>query len=653
METISSRKFFQTFLWVTIATGLFAAIQTVQRSAELEIILWRSKWVFLTGVFALNIVIGLFMVRYLSTSASGGILERLESFSAHRFFGFLLVIFGVFLPWVFRLYIFGDILPQGMPILWIFLWAALLQTVGLRWWTGRSWHILFAAVILTQGLAYHFYGQFTSVTEYPFSIGYSEASRHYYASTIFAQKLYGIELPFPFLHPTRYFLLSIPFFVDGLPLWFHRLWQSLLWLGLTSASSILLARRLKLHGWMLFLFSAWVFLFFMQGAVYYHLQVSVILILAGISMDRPVRSFVFVLLASIWAGASRVNWFPVPAMLAIVIYILETPNPVRGLRYWVTPFLWGLFGLVFAVGSQFAYISISGNADARAFGSSFSSDLLWNRLFPNETTPLGILPAILIVSLPLFTALWQMLRGKLFNLYFLRWVVPLLALLVLFLGGLAVSTKIGGGGDLHNMDAYLVMLALISGYFFAGRVAADADLPQGWGRIDWTVMAAVIIIPIYFALPRIGFMFNYDRAGVDRDVEKLQQVVTESVANGGEVLFVTERQLLTFDILHGIPLTSDYEQVELMEMAMSGNQEYLETFYTDLKNRRFSLIIAEDQKYVMRKEGAFTEEDNAWVKFVGVPLLCEYKTLDTLSSVNIQIFVPRPNQHECKDPFAD
>jgi hypothetical protein len=431
------------------------------------------------------------------------------------------------------------------------------------------------------------------------------------------------------------------------------MWQALLWIGLTAASSILLARRLRLSGWMQFFIASWAFLFFLQGAVYYHLQVCVILILAGVSTKHTWRSFIFILIASIWAGASRVNWFPVPAMLAIAIYLLETPVGNKGWRYWATPFVWGICGLGFAIVSQFIYISISGNADVRAFGSSFTSDLLWNRLLPNATSPLGILFEILIVSAPLFLAMAQMLRGKIARLQPLRWLAILALLAALFLGGLAVSTKIGGGGDLHNMDAFLVMSALIASSFFARCVVGDDQSNPAWGQIHWSVTAAVLLVPLGFALPGIRSFQSYDQASVEKDIQRLQQVASEAVNNGGQVLFVTERQLLTFNELENIPLTPEYEQIELMEMAMAGNHQYLENYYADLREHRFAIIFAEEQKYGSKKEGAFVEEDNAWVRFIGAPLLCEYKPVESLTSANIQIFVPRPNPPSCKDPFSE
>jgi hypothetical protein len=315
----------------------------------------------------------------------------------------------------------------------------------------------------------------------------------------------------------------------------------------------------------------------------------------------------------------------------------------------VTPFIWGVCGLGAAFISQFIYINLSGNADVRTFGSSFTSDLIWSRLLPNETFPMGILFGILLVSAPLFLSLLQILRGKLSYLHPLRWLALLFLLLILFAGGMTVSVKIGGGADLHNMDAFLVMLALIAVSFFATRVVGEREAKPAWGLIHWSVAVSALLVPIGFALPQIGFFQSYDQTTVGKDIRMLQ----ESTKNvNGEILFVTERQLLTFDEIQNVSLVPEYEQMELMEMAMSGNRDYLEKFYADLQNHRFALLIAEEQKFTQQKQGAFIEENNAWVRLVGAPILCNYKPVATLSSTNIQIFIPRENNPDCKDPFT-
>lgn len=656
MKSISSRTFWQTFLWASILLSLLAVYGTVQQASKLEIILWRSKWLYVLLLFAFNILAGLFLLRWPARDDSNHWIEKIEfknRSSAFRWFGIVLLVLGFALVWIIRLFVFGNILPGIFPILWMFLWMSLLQSLGLKLITDRSWPALFALTILVQGLVYQIYGHLSVITDFPFSIGYSEAARHYYASLYFAKSIYDEDLALPFLHPSRYLLMSIPFLIKGLPLWFHRMWQALLWIALTGTSSVLLARRLQLKGWMSIFIAAWAFLYFLQGAVYYHLQVCVILILVGVSARRPGRSLLFVILSSLWAGISRVNWFPVPAMLGISIYLLEMPLAQKGWHYWITPFIWGVSGIAAALASQFLYISISGDADVRSFGSSFTSDLLWNRLLPNENFPPGVLLGLLIVSLPLILALYQMIRGRLASLHPLRWLALLSLLLVLLLGGMVVSVKIGGGGDLHNMDAFLVLLALIATSIIAGLVAGEQGTEPAWGQVSWPVTVAAILVPLGFALPQIGFLPRYDTVNAQKDVQRLQQVTSDVIANNGQVLFVTERQLLTFDMVKNVPLVSEYEQIELMEMAMSGNRAYLEQYYADLKNHRFAIIIAEDQKFTTQKEGAFVEENVAWVKYVGAPLLCAYKPSETLVSTNIVVFVPRPSNPDCKNPFQD
>lgn len=646
MKPVSPKNFWQIFTIATIVISVFALQQTTERIAELDISLWRSKWIFVLGLFSLNIITGILLLTQLPHKNGARWIEKLEFDKVNKKLGLLFIFLGFPLVWVFRLVIFADTLPQIAPIFWVFLWASLIQSLGLKIFGGIKWHFAFVFVILLQGLIFQIYGNFTILSEYPFSIGYSEASRHYYASLFHAKSLYGIDLPFPFLHPTRYMLMSLPFLVNGLPLWAHRLWQSILWVGLTAASSILLARRLRLNGWVFFFVSAWAYLYFLQGAVYYHLQVCVILILWGILPKEFWRSLIFVLLASFWAGMSRVNWFPVPAMLAIAIYILENAINNKGWRYWATPFVWGISGLAASVFAQFFYINISGNADVRNFGSSFSSDLLWNRLLPNDIFS-GVLIGITIVSAPLILLIVQRMRGARANIHPLRLAGLLGLILTLFFGGLAVSVKIGGGGDLHNMDAFLVMLALIASALFAERVETEDGEVSAWGQPTPGVIAAALLVPLLFAIPRIGFSYRYDPIGAQSDIQILQKYAQ---ASSGEVLFITERQLFTFGELKNIPLIPEYEQIELMEMAMSGNRDALELFYADLNTHRFANIIAEEQKFTLQKKGAFKEENNAWVRYVGAPILCAYKPVEMLKTTNIQIFVPRPNSN-CKNPF--
>ena len=114
------------------------------------------------------------------------------------------------------------------------------------------------------------------------------------------------------------------------------------------------------------------------------------------------------------------------------------------------------------------------------------------------------------------------------------------------------------------------------------------------------------------------------------------------------MLFISQRHLLTFDIVQDIPLVPEYETVFLMEMAMSGNQAYLDNFYNDLREGRFGLIIvATLERDYQGRSHAFGEENDAWVREVSEPILCYYAPLETLDSPRLQLLVPMPEADHC------
>lgn len=357
-----------------------------------------------------------------------------------------------------------------------------------------------------------------------------------------------------------------------------------------------------------------------------------------------------VILASLWAGISRVNWFPVPAMLAIALHLLEEPvaSHKKLWHYLKHPVLWTLAGLSSALLSQFLYIVWSGNAEnAGDFGSSFTSDLIWSRLLPNVTYPLGVLPGILIVSAPLLILLAYMLVGKGSNLHAIR-VLGLSSMLgVLFLGGLIVSTKIGGGADIHNMDAFMVLLAVLSCSFFAGQVANEAD-GATWRAVPVWVIVIAALVPTVFSMQGVNPRFSYDRAQAKAELDVLRDMIEDVSEQGGDVLFISERQLLMFHMVEGVRLVPEYEVVTLMEMAMSGDQSYLERFYDDLSSHRFDLIVSRNQRPVRKEGEPFAEENNVWIDFVTKPLLCSYDRQQLLESTNILLLEPAETGGNCR-----
>ncbi len=281
---------------------------------------------------------------------------------------------------------------------------------------------------------------FPEINDYPLSLGWSEANRYYYASLYFSPLIYGKWVPLPSLHPTRYLMQSIPFLFHSNHILFHRLWQSFLWVITTFTAGYALSRRLKFDNkWISIGLASWFFLFVFQGPVYYHLMIVVIMILFGFDKDRLWRSLVIVILASIWAGISRVNWFPVAGMLAVALYVLETPQGENDFwAYWGWPIIAVVVGLLFAFGSQSIYARISGNP-VEVFSSSFSSPLYRYRLFPNDAFGSGIILMIIYACSPISILLVWKLIASLKAWKILRVMALASILLALLVAGLIVS----------------------------------------------------------------------------------------------------------------------------------------------------------------------------------------------------------------------
>ena len=252
--------------------------------------------------------------------------------------------------------------------------------------------------------------------------------------------------------------------------------------------------------------------------MYYHLLVMVMLVIWGHNSQRFGRTLLIVLLASAWAGVSRVNWLPVPALIAACLYLIDTPvREQKLLRYLLPPAVWGILGTAAGYAVQQAYQAWSGNP-AAYFGSAFQSDLLWYRLLPNTTYPLGILPSAVLVSLPLLALLGLRLlqnRANLARMDWLRLLGLAAALLALFAGGVLVSLKIGGGSNLHNLDAYLALLLVVGSMLYFGRFATEnraalcGEAGQAHGA-EGAILAAVLLLPALFAVTYGGALPTRD-----------------------------------------------------------------------------------------------------------------------------------------------
>lgn len=541
-------------------------------------------------------------------------------------------------------------------------YAGLAMLILKAWLSHSGWQQLGLVSFLLTAAILRLSVFLAEVTDYPFSLYWSETTRFYYASLFFSERLYGQRIALPPYDASRALLQAIPFIFTYMPLWVHRLWQAFLWMGITVLTAAGMARRLEIGDAL----QRWAFLsatvlWLLLAPVYFQLQLVVWLVCVGLERRfwerrHLLKTMLILALASLWSGLSRINWFPMPALIATLLYLLEKPKgeqPVH--RYFAQPFLWGLFGSLIAALSQGAYILLSG-AEAHTYGYIFTSKILWYRLLPNPTFPTGILPTAIAVSLPLL--IWNVwwTKSVKVQLGFWRWLAIAVMLIVLFTGGIVVSAKIGGGNNLHNLDAYWVLIWLLSAALFFGKVngeqpTSEVSAPTRISRPDkvarqillgWLCLE-LLVSALSSGSPRL----LYSRSDVESDLQLLGQAI-QSASQQGEVLFLTERQLLTFGEPPSLEIAHDYEKVWLIMMAMAHNQAYMNRFREDIRSQRFSLIISDPLR--LRKKGTtahFGDENDYWVDEVATPILCYYEPKKLLRTATIRWYVPRTAPLPC------
>jgi hypothetical protein len=165
----------------------------------------------------------------------------------------------------------------------------------------------------------------------------------------------------------------------------------------------------------------------------------------------------------------------------------------------------------------------------------------------------------------------------------------------------------------------------------------------------YTQIEMVLLLLIVF-LPVVGSVLEIKPLDVppDMEVQKAMARIIKEVDNAkkhGEVLFMDQRQLLTFGYVKDVPLVVEYEKKVVMDRAMLGDEAYFKPFFADMENHRFALIISDwlTERYTQDREGeiGFGEENDAWVKWVAVPVLRYYVPVVQFKGMGVQILEPR------------
>ena len=608
-----------------------------------------------------------------------------------NFLCFILAVVVLAFPVWFLQYTKWGIVFQGFFIRSL-IWIAVVLIVAFlasKEDTLFGWKEVLGAFVLTAS-AFSIAVSLQGVTDYPFSLGWSEGNRLWDYSTLFGRSLYNYPADqdiYVLLDRGRLWVGGLPFLIPGLTIEMARLWVGLTLIVPYFLIGIAAFRSLDKTNRHWFFMVLWIFLFLKQGPI--HIPLVLCAALTILIWGRSLWiSIPLVILAGYFAQTSRYTWMFAPGiwigMLELggaslrngkLVAFQWTRAIALGIAGvfggYLLPKILPLFERSISIENFGEQIANSGFTAEGIAGEVSRQPLLWYRLFPNSTYGSGILVGLLIAVAPLLIILFWLVITKKWVLNIWQKLALIGSLLAFLIVGLVASTKIGGGGDLHNMDMFLIGLAFtaVIAWYNGGRetILNPNQLPV-WMKI---VVIASLVIPAVVPWRQMRSYHYAEQASalvtltdapdektldllpsdekVNRALEKVQGEVAVA-KDMGEVLFLDQRQLLTFGYITDVPLVPEYEKKVLMNEALSANAEYFQSFYEDLAAGRFSLIVSE-RLFTPIKDSSFEfgEENNAWVTWVANPLLCYYEEKVTVKEIGIQLLVPKSGQVDCSD----
>lgn len=524
-----------------------------------------------------------------------------------------------------------------------------------------NWSGLLAGGILVASV-FAFCKAFQVAVNYPFSLTWSEGNRIWDYSVLWGRRLYIYPPDKPikaYIDPGRQGLWGLPFLLPWVSIRLVRYWSAFVFTVPYAILGWLLIKPQKGEMGCWFLFGLWSFLFLDQGPIYTPLVLAAIVV-AGARRAPTWLAFIMVALAGYYARSSRVTWMFAPAMWAGMISLVEvSPCGVRNTtQRWIRAVTLVVGGLVGGYGFpellpqirswSMGTVAATGITSVEGVSTLLGRQpLLWDRLWPNPTYPEGIVLGLLLATGPLIVLLISFeIRGH-WRLNFWQKVAIIGGLIAFLIVGIIISVKIGGGSNLHNLDMFLIGLLFTA--YLAWEAGAkewfDTSKSRTW-LINLLILAA-IFYPASNRLMKAETFMLPPQDEIREALEAVQQAVAE-FKDQGEVLFIDQRQLLTFSYVPDVPLVPEYEKKLIMDQAMAADSLYFEDFYTDLNSHRFSLIISEPLRVQFQGDTyEFGNENDAWVYWVSIPVLCNYEPVETFERFGTQILIPR------KEPLVD
>lgn len=519
---------------------------------------------------------------------------------------------------------------------------------------------------------------FVMVTDFPFALHWSEGNRIWDYSLAFGSDLYNYTGPrpiFAWIDQGRQTLWGLPFLIPNVPIWAVRLW-----------GAIVVTVPYALLGWAAFwpgtgkargqwfLIGLWAMLFLNQGPIYTPLVLAAVLV--ALARFKPIWIAVPLVYLAGWnAGISRFSWSFAAGIWAGMLAFSDAVQQRAKLiwRDWLEAAVLGVAGiwtrgLPILIGVVVGLLPFVAGGSEQPVASSdpgaqsletlqglqaISTDqpFLWTRLFPNSIYPPGILLGLALATLPLILLLIYLARKRFWKTNFWQAAAVVLGLGALLVVGVIASAKVGGGTDLHNMDMFLVGLVLVAGVAWHGFAPRLGEQIRRSSAVRW-LLAAMIFIPAFMPLIEGKPLELPARERTDFVLNRIRNYVA-CARQYGEVLFMDQRQLLTFDQMDDLPLVAEYEKKYVMDQALSSNEAYFAQFQRDLASGRFSLIVTEREAVLYKDPELETigdsliEENNAWVSYVTIPLLASYESVADYKDVAVELFMPIERSFDC------
>lgn len=649
----------QPFGWgdLALAFAFFLYPRLVQEARIIYPVALVSRGSIVAGALFLLLLIA-FLYLPAGDNVRGWFLAWRQKLARWQTFAFVL---AVLLPFIYRYSIGagGYILYPNFrfAVFLIALWAA-----AYFFYTGSDRLVTLESMVISTGwivLVSVVTRSLLLVVDDPFGLYWSEGNRLYDYSLIFGQDLYNYagQIQNPYASPGRYGLWGVLFLWTGLPIWAHRLWN----VTLLTLPSIVLAWALtaKLTSSALrHITFLWVSIFFILLApLHPPFMVMTIMVAFFVFHPSPYVRGGSLVAASLYAGISRWTWVFAPgAWGALADLFLFYPKREGNWFKRLLPTV-----LMAVLGAAPGFLLNIGNFFGYAAGESTTAQqpLLWYRLLPNQTLGPGIVLLVLLTTGPVVAVLLYKMISRQWKFDAFQMLAIWGALIGFFGVGLVVSTKIGGGGDLHNLDMYIGTLIMVAMLGLASQAqGADSTVSkiQDVTRLPAWVLAMLcylLLLPAYQFSPFHPGAASHQwldlpsREQTDMALSQIRTAVDEA-SKQGEVLFMDQRQLLTFGYMPNIPFVPEYEKKYMMDQAMASNQTYFRPYYQDLANRRFSLIVTEPLRAELKDSGIFSEENDLWVVWVSAPTLCFYEPLMTDRPVGVQLLVPRQEPVDCE-----